>query len=418
MIDNKISRYESSLKKAMFWLVSYIIWYYLISYTTFENSVIRQILSGLLCLAFIKIGALNRFRGSNINSIWYPYVIYTILGCFLTYSFNIMFFWIISLIILHLSICPTIHNSIPYKYIVICGLIFFMGQMFQWLYPSIYFVTIAPFFNTYEQISSWHSHTGYCGFTYQLGYTGGILLIAEGAAVSLLIRTKTKYGKRILLISLILLVVGVFLTGKRTYSVLSLLLPALTYFFQTRNASRKSLILIVVTSFLSIGYFFLLNNYEMVSDIKGLNRISESIQGVKDNEDISNNRGELANVAWRVFEAHPILGVGPGQYQEISGEYTTVHNSYLQILCEQGIIGIILFVLPLVVTLFETITYSKKQKRISPTLFFCLYIQLFYIFYSFTGNTNSNLWGFVTYFISISMLGSYRTYLLIKNCRL
>lgn len=84
-----------------------------------------------------------------------------------------------------------------------------------------------------------------------------------------------------------------------------------------------------------------------------LERITETDGG-------GNGRSDVWTVAWRVFEEHPFQGVGLGGFREASaahvlqpGQLTAVehivdkpkvvHNTYLQLLAETGVIGLVLY---------------------------------------------------------------------------
>jgi len=73
-----------------------------------------------------------------------------------------------------------------------------------------------------------------------------------------------------------------------------------------------------------------------------------------------NGRTDLWTVAWRIFEDHPIAGVGLDNFASVSKDYVrepgnlthvqlladqphVVHNTYLQLLAEGGIVGLALF---------------------------------------------------------------------------
>ncbi len=77
-------------------------------------------------------------------------------------------------------------------------------------------------------------------------------------------------------------------------------------------------------------------------------------------DNAGNGRQEFWSVAWRIWEDHPIQGVGLNNYLEASPDYVrqpgalefveviadkphVAHNTYLQILAETGIIGLLLF---------------------------------------------------------------------------
>lgn len=71
-------------------------------------------------------------------------------------------------------------------------------------------------------------------------------------------------------------------------------------------------------------------------------------------------RVNLTKVAWLMFEANPVLGVGVGTYDSVkrsylppdwSGWLNTVHNRYLSTLSETGIVGLSFFILMLLMIL-------------------------------------------------------------------
>lgn len=77
----------------------------------------------------------------------------------------------------------------------------------------------------------------------------------------------------------------------------------------------------------------------------------------------STGRVDLWTVAWQVFQDHPLNGVGLNNFGQVAGEYVRdvgplddvalvvvdidreVHNIYLQLLSENGIVGMVLFAL-------------------------------------------------------------------------
>jgi O-antigen ligase len=78
----------------------------------------------------------------------------------------------------------------------------------------------------------------------------------------------------------------------------------------------------------------------------------------------SSGRSDLWRVGWQVFTGHPLAGVGIGNFQVVESHYTLrpgaisriqylvdvphlVHNTYLQLLAETGIIGLGLYLLVL-----------------------------------------------------------------------
>ena len=69
-------------------------------------------------------------------------------------------------------------------------------------------------------------------------------------------------------------------------------------------------------------------------------------------------------------------GIGLGRYKELSQFDTDVHNSYLQVLCEMGIIGFVCYIVPLLINLISCI--KKNRYKNNKYLKVALFIQLFF----------------------------------------
>lgn len=83
-------------------------------------------------------------------------------------------------------------------------------------------------------------------------------------------------------------------------------------------------------------------------------------------------RWELWSVAWRMFKDHPLLGVGPGNYNTEFAKYFqgsldnqavwgSAHNLYLQQLAERGLVG--LTVLLVVLGVFVRGAYARARRE-------------------------------------------------------
>jgi len=81
----------------------------------------------------------------------------------------------------------------------------------------------------------------------------------------------------------------------------------------------------------------------------GKTQVATTEYGIGDGDiDSTTRRYYLSQAAWRMFLAHPLFGVGIGNYFFENRNYATVHpgrahNMYLEIMAELGIIGLILF---------------------------------------------------------------------------
>ena len=100
----------------------------------------------------------------------------------------------------------------------------------------------------------------------------------------------------------------------------------------------------------------------------GSNRLLLSLSDLLYNKDISNGRNSLYKVAWDLFCEHPLFGVGFGRFRNegsrILSNVTNVHNIYLQLLCEVGVVGSIVIYFALFILLKRAYSvFSIENKK-------------------------------------------------------
>ena len=95
----------------------------------------------------------------------------------------------------------------------------------------------------------------------------------------------------------------------------------------------------------------------------------------------SSGRSDLWRVGWDVFKGHPLAGVGLGNFEVVEAHYTLrpgaisrigyivdvphlVHNTYLQLLAETGIIGLALYLLVIALCIRATWTAIHRFESI------------------------------------------------------
>ena len=82
--------------------------------------------------------------------------------------------------------------------------------------------------------------------------------------------------------------------------------------------------------------------------------------------DATGSRESRVNLLRRSVEttiAHPFMGVGPGQFQVVSGDWHGSHNTFLQLATETGIPGLVIFLLLLHVA-FKNLRTAEQQVQI------------------------------------------------------
>jgi O-antigen ligase len=78
-------------------------------------------------------------------------------------------------------------------------------------------------------------------------------------------------------------------------------------------------------------------------------------------------RKDLLVQSLRVTAQHPLFGVGPGNFENVSGTWLVTHNSYTQVSAEGGIPAFLLYVLIFwssIATLKQVRKYSRNRTRI------------------------------------------------------
>ena len=402
--NNKYTLFDFSLV----YLILYIFFGYIYTNTVFGNSifVFASFLSlfGIFTLYSFRI--LKGLRIHRYIALWIPYLLYTALGYLSKGDIEHFAYWMICLYLICLANKFHIADRIPYKMIFNIGVFFLIGIAVQLLLPEVYYEHIATIFTNYNQIVYWGRAYGFAGFTYQLDAAAVPLAYAEGVFLFYLCEERPEINKWARYFVLCLFAIGILLTGKRMMLLIAVVVPIIVYLLSQKVLNKKILTVLFLVVALASSVLYIYANAELFIDNYLLRRIALTFINLKRGIDISTGRTELYRIAFEGFRNNPLFGIGIGNYSLMEGAYTATHNTYIQILCEQGLVGLLIFVLPLVYCYFHTVGKIRvacdnnylRYYRLS------LYIQTLYIFYSITANSNINLFGFVMYFLAISML--------------
>ena len=140
----------------------------------------------------------------------------------------------------------------------------------------------------------------------------------------------------------------------------------------TRKERKKTLriaavllaLAVVGLIYLAQAGFFVKYLYRYVSFF---NRLTYNIGSTEKQLDLTSERNVLWSLAFRLFLQHPVLGIGWGHFHDNLPEELShldnVHNNYLQLLCETGIVGFLLVMVPLILVFIETIRRIRINRR-------------------------------------------------------
>ena len=395
--ENKEKR--SLLGIALFLLVLFSQWGFVFHVSRYANTLLSNILilfTSFLFLTFLVTH--EKSRKTTIGVWWEIYAIITIVGYIFSFLIVSLLPWVCYFVlILYASRCDIL-KIIPVKLLFWSGVIAMFGIYLQFFFPSLYSARIESLFindflyDKMEGVIDVTEMYGMKGFFHNQGnaaivLTFGFLIMfyLKADVVPVFLQRNLIYGILVLII-----VFSIFFTGKRTLSLLVVAVPFAVSFLSSKNASKRFLVLLcILVAFLLIYYIILPYVFESFNFFF-FHRLQETLYDTKsgDINSLTSGRYYMWDKAIDAWSEHPIFGIGVGKFMDYTRSHTDVHNSYLQVLCEQGLFGFAFYLTGLLTILFYTIRLFDKVKNNIwiQWLKLSLASQLIFLFYSFTGN--------------------------------
>lgn len=391
-------------------------------YAYFPRSIFARYLFGSVTLYLFYLAIFGCYVSTIIRRIRYlmkqPYkaaiCLWTLafltivaFGCTKTHDWNALIRYLI-VFLLPLVVPPNIVlNRNWYKLFVFMGLFVTIGCLFSFSLPALYRQYIVPMFrgNDYESILNILRLNVNSGFISQTGYAAFFICIAIGALYSFkpFVRGNLRFS-----FLLFVLLAGLMITDKRGPAIMCMLTCAFLYYIEGKASKRiERAFYIILAAVLLYGLLSVL--VIIGPDIPGIERLYSSIGSLLGKGELDDNgRAQLYTQAIEYFFNHPIIGIGWMNYKNIFIlRGTHVHNIYLQLLCETGIVGFTIYASFFIVNLVRTckmVKWHQKSTDICKAwVKFSLFVQVFFLLYGLTGNPLYDIENAVFYFMAIGI---------------
>jgi putative inorganic carbon (HCO3(-)) transporter len=165
------------------------------------------------------------------------------------------------------------------------------------------------------------------------------IIISLPLCLALLLLRRDGLQKVVWALAILVMLYTVFLTGSRGGFV-SLMVTAAVFLWEFAiRGRRRYLLAFALLAGLVLWQF---SSGMLVGRLKGTFHPNEDSVASYDSAEA---RQQLLWRSVEVTKAHPLFGVGPGNFQELSGSWHVTHNSFTQMSAEGGVPAFVLYVL-------------------------------------------------------------------------
>lgn len=275
-----------------------------------------------------------------------------------------------------------------HKYINLLIGIAVFGALITILSPFLGFYRPGFFQAGYKNTSSLTRPAGFYMNPNSAGYHAVVTLLL---VVSVLFRTKS--SRILVFLMIIIAFLSAFITLSKGAILMSLIVlvsyfgMGTMFFNRLKSQSRRSLIIVGSLIVGSLAWFvvFLMTQFNQLGAFEQsrLTQIMDLLGG-KLNTETTTNRSDLAAVGLQWISESPILGWGFGAFHYIRyGGDTGIHNMFLMLIGESGIVPFLLFIVFFVFSIYKSFRIKNMEYR-----FLSLTFLLFTLFFA---NGNHNL---------------------------
>lgn len=227
-----------------------------------------------------------------------------------------------------------------------------LGLLHFLLADSVYLREIASYDTSFEMKGIIDVAVGWIRWIWvglEPNFHGLHLLIPFGIATHYLYKTKSVW----IAVACLMIFFGIFGTYSRSSFISAI---AIFVFYSIYNKTRTKIIYFILIPVIAIGI-----TYTYMPDlVERVYSIGENISS-----DGGSGRTDLAAETIDLFARNPITGVGTGQMQRFTKTQQDTHNTFIQILGENGILGFVFFSLIYLCAIY----YSYRIRKVNPVFF-------------------------------------------------
>ena len=287
-----------------------------------------------------------------------------------------------------------------------------VGIYLQKLFPELYYSIISLLLpdNVIYSIQYRLMEGYFTGFSREVSYTMFFIVIGLGVCIFGDYNNNKSRIKLINIIKAVLLFGALFISGKRATLLFFIITVVIIAFL--RNKRRFKSLKYLLGACVVIILLWLTSPFW--TQITALNRVVVLIDYIRDGDfvGITNGRIMIYQNALDLWKDNIWLGIGWGNFKYIVSESEwyygfDVHNCYLQILCETGIIGAIAFYTLTMLSVAKIKFLLNELKDMSGknqnTTLLIAYIQIFFLLYSITEPILYEYTDYILYFVCINI---------------
>lgn len=182
------------------------------------------------------------------------------------------------------------------------------------------------------------------------------------------------------------------ITGSRT-ALIAAVVFVLVYGLAIDNREKQGAFLkrFLVISVIAVATFFVVWKIPALYDAIGsrIDGLIDSLFGRGIGEFSANRRLDIIDLGWKAFLQKPIFGYGIDGFKRATGLSYYAHNTYIEILCDFGIVGFIAYYSIFVVAIKQV---TKALRETADPIYRFLLAALVAVLISEIGTVDYNVW--------------------------